>query len=153
MMQVFIKKTLVILSLFAVVIGASLAVAQSVTTTTTTTVNDLGLSQEACRYLTAYKPGADGSAAYEPGVDVTGKPVVEADIGGSSIPAPDEITFDLSVDMAQYLGLNPVPRPEGFIDLGIISVLPDGTVLHDGQPLESQAESDLRALCYEQKAP
>lgn len=127
-----------------VVIAGTLAAAQTLTTNTNA---DLMLSDEACRQLTAYQPGVDGSADYKPGVDVTGKPVVEADIGGAAIPVPEAIEFQLSVDMAQYLGYYTSPQPEGYVDLGTITVLPDGQVLRNGAPMETQAETALRALC------
>lgn len=112
---------------------------------------DLVLSNDACRNLTAYQPGIDGDAAYKPGVDVTGKPVVEADLGGGGIKAPETVEFDLTVDMAQYLGYSVAPTPEGHIHIAKITVLPDGRVLRDGEPLEGQAEVALRALCQQKK--
>ncbi len=105
------------------------------------------LSDDACRQLSVYQPDQDGSADYKPGVDVTGKPVVEADIGGAALPVPEVIEFQLTADVAQYLDLPATPRPEGYLALGTISILPDGRVLRDGAPLETQAEAALRALC------
>lgn len=112
---------------------------------------DLVLSNDACRNLTAYQPGADGDAAYKPGVDATGKPVVEADLGGGGVAAPQTVEFDLTVDMAQYLGYSINPTPEGQIHVAKITVLPDGRVLRDGEPLEGQAQAALRALCQPKK--
>lgn len=112
---------------------------------------DLVLSNDACRNLTAYQPGADGDATYKPGVDVTGKPVVEADLGGGGIAAPETVEFDLTVDMAQYLGYSATQTPEGKIHIAKITVLPDGRVLRDGEPLEGQAQAALRALCQPKK--
>ncbi len=112
---------------------------------------DLVLSNDACRNLTAYQAGADGDASYKPGVDVTGKPVVEADLGGGGVSAPETVEFDLTVDMAQYLGYSISPTPEGQIHVAKITVLPDGRVLRDGEPLEGQAQAALRALCQPKK--
>ncbi len=112
---------------------------------------EIVLSSDACRNLAVYQPGVDGDAAYKPGVDVTGKPVVEADLGGGGIPAPDTVEFDLTVDMAQYLGFSVNPAVEGKIGIAKITVLPDGRILRDGQPLEGQAEAALRALCKDSK--
>lgn len=107
----------------------------------------LVLSDEACRSLAIYRAGADGDAGYKPGVDVAGKPVVEADVNDGGIPAPETVEFNLTVDMAQYLGLAGPLTPEGDIPIARISVLPDGQVLRDGQPLEGQAVAALRSLC------
>lgn len=141
------KKSYKFLSL-AVVIGglavASYSLAQNENA-------DLVLSDGACRNLAVYQPGADGDAAYKPGVDVAGKPVVEADLGGGGITPPETVEFDLTVDMAQYLGYGVSPTPEGHIHIAKITVLPDGRVLRDGEPLEGQAEAALRALCVDKK--
>lgn len=111
---------------------------------------DFILSDDACRNLTAYQPGGDGDATYQPGIDSTGKPVVEADIGDGGIPAPDVVEFNLTVDMAQYLGYSVASNPEGHIHIAKITVLPDGRVLRDGEPIEGQAQAALRALCKDQ---
>lgn len=112
---------------------------------------DLMISDEACRNMAVYQPGADGDANYKPGVDVTGKPVVEADIASGGISAPATVEFDLTVDMAQYLGYAVSPTPEGQIHIAKITVLPDGRVLRDGEPLEGHAQAALRALCLQKK--
>lgn len=138
---------------FALMLLATPAVAEEVDLLSTrkATDPDLQLSAEACRQLVVHQPAQDGDATYRPGVDVHGRPVVEADIGGAALPPPDVVEFRLTVDMAQYLNLNVSPMPEGQIGLGTISVLPDGTVLRDGQPMESGAETALRALCIPKK--
>lgn len=116
--------------------------------------SELSLSADACRNLTAYQPGMDGDADYKPGVDVSGKPVVEADLNADGgIPAPKTVEFDLTVDMAQYLGVGVTPTPEGNIRVAHISVDPQGHVLVDGQPMEGQSAQALRALCKEAKKP
>lgn len=112
------------------------------------------LSADACRQLANYQPKKDGDAEYKPGVDVNGKPVVEADLGGNAIPVPDTVRFHLSVDMAEYLGLaGNGPNPAGYVDFGEVEIDRDGSVYLDGRPMESQQEAALRALCDEQKQP
>ncbi len=142
------KKSYKILSMavvLATIAAASYSLAQDDNTT-------IVLSDDACRYLTAYQPGVDGDATYKPGVDASGKPVVEADLNsGGGIPAPEMVEFDLTVDMAQYLGLGVAPQPEGHIHIAKITVFPDGRVLRDGEPLEGQAQASLRALCKDKK--
>ena len=117
------------------------------------TLQALTLSAQACQSLTTYQPGADGDADYNPGIDATGKPVVEADVYTGSIPAPKVIAFDLTVDMAQYLGMPLVPTPEGKIHVARITILPDGRILRDGEPLQGQADAALRSLCRHEKQP
>lgn len=110
------------------------------------------LDAQVCQALAIHQPGIDGSAEYEPGVDVNGKPVVEADLNNSGIVMADTITFPLSVDMAQYLGISVSPVPEGQIALGTVAVpLKGGSVTLNGEPLEGQAEAALRALCLEKE--
>ncbi|MFN3077703.1 MAG: hypothetical protein ABT940_12660 [Alphaproteobacteria bacterium] len=59
------------------------------------------VDRAACAKLVAYVPPAD--IAYKPGVDVKGKPVAPAEIGGGSpIKVPDSIEF------------NPTVNPVGF---------------------------------------
>ena len=141
------KKTL---AFAAVVLLAGAATVSAQSETALQPPKDLILPAEACRSITAYQPGADGDAAYKPGVDVTGKPVVEADIDSGGIKAPDVVEFNLTVDVAQYLGVQQ-QVVEGQVGLGTISVHPDGKVLLNGAPMQSEAEVALRALCEQEK--
>lgn len=104
------------------------------------------LNAEICDFMVAHHP--DANVAYRPGVDIHGKPVVEADIGGSSLYVqPDEITFPVSVDLAKYAG---IALPEGVEtkgDVGSITVDLNGVVTFNGKPLEGEAEAALRRLC------
>ena len=110
------------------------------------------LSDDACAMIVSHQPDNDLNVTYQPGVDVHGKPVVEADLDSAVLPAPEEVSFDLTVDMAQYLGVTTAPKPEGQIGLGRITVKRSGEVLMDGNPLESRQQAALRALCAEEKA-
>ena len=67
------------------------------------------LSKEACGRLVQHVP-ADG-VTYKPGVDVRGKPVVPADLGGGpSIAIPDEINIQIGIDLADRLTLREARR-------------------------------------------
>lgn len=56
-----------------------------------------------CRLLARHIPDAD--VAHRPGVDVRGRKVVPADLGGApSIKLPDVIAFDVKVDLRNFLG-------------------------------------------------
>jgi hypothetical protein len=56
-----------------------------------------------CRLLSRHVPDAD--VAHRPGVDVRGKKVAPADLGGApSIELPEVIAFDVKVDLRNFLG-------------------------------------------------
>ena len=97
-----------------------------------------------CRQLVAHVPDAD--VAYQPGVDVHGKPVVEADIDPPAVVMPERIAFNLTVDMAQYLGINRPPGSEGYASIGTV-VYENGVLTFNGAPLSGQSETALRAIC------
>lgn len=104
-------------------------------------------SEPLCQFWSMHKPSTD--AAYKPGVDVHGKPVVPADINVQmpSLP-PSRITFPITVDMARQFN---IPVPEGTkmdTDMGMIDVYTDGKILYNGQDMSAQAA----ALCAEKPA-
>ncbi len=56
-----------------------------------------------CRRVVAHVASAD--VEYRPGVDVRGRKVAPADLGGGSpIKLPDEIAFDIKVNLRNFLG-------------------------------------------------
>ena len=64
----------------------------------------LSVRTDDCRQLVSHAPADD--VAYVPGVDVRGRPVVRADLGGGyDIFAPDEVNIDIRLDIAERLGL------------------------------------------------
>lgn len=83
---------------------------------------------------------------YKPGVDVKGKPVVEADLNPSPVKMPDNISFNITIDVAQYLGL-PTPGLEGLVNVGTINVDKGGKMTFNGEPMEGHAAKALRELC------
>jgi hypothetical protein len=109
------------------------------------------LTAQECQYLTEYQPHKDGSADYQPGVDVHGKPVVEADLTPSVIQPPAVYSFDLTVDVAKYMGLNTPTGLLGETKMGVITV-DNGQVSFNGKPLEGDAVSALKALCAPKQA-
>lgn len=109
---------------------------------------ELVVPEKECQYLLSYE--APKGVEYEPGVDVHGKPVVEADITPSVVTPPEKYSFDISVDVAKYMGLT---APEGVLGeakMGTVTV-EKGQVRFNGNPLEGEAEATLKALCAEQK--
>lgn len=103
------------------------------------------LEESACRTIVAHQP--DGDVEYKPGVDVHGKPVVEADLNASPIQMPETMSFYITVDVMKYAGITPPQGVEGKAVVGRVDIGKDGRMLFNGQPMEGQAEASLRALC------
>lgn len=106
------------------------------------------IDHAACRMLVRHEPADD--AVYKPGVDVHGKPVVEADINASAITLPETIRFNITVDVAKYAGIHLPTGTEMSANMGTVEVLPDGKMTFNGQPMEGDAEAALVAICKEQ---
>ncbi|TAL27382.1 MAG: hypothetical protein EPN97_17470 [Alphaproteobacteria bacterium] len=100
-----------------------------------------------CREMAAYHPEPGQSADYKPGVDVHGKPVVEADLNPSQMKVADTVSFDVTVDLARYAGLEVPEGTEDKTAIGTITVDREGHMTFNGRPLEGDAEKALRALC------
>lgn len=61
------------------------------------------ITKRDCRKMVRHLPSGD--VAYQPGVDVRGKKVVSADVGGrQKIKLPDVFEFDIGIDMRRYMG-------------------------------------------------
>ena len=105
---------------------------------------------EFCGAAVLHQPADD--VAYKSGVDVKGKPVVEADLNPSPVKAPEKISFDITVDVAEYIGLAVPAGVEGQAKIGTVVLQQDGSLTFDGKPMEGEAEAALRALCG-QKQP
>lgn len=105
------------------------------------------LDPKVCQQMVAYQPDPVNGADYKPGVDVHGKPVVEADINPSPIVVPDTISFNLTVDLAKYIGISTPSGLEGEAVMGKVEVDKTGHVTFNGQPLEGSADAALRNLC------
>jgi flagellar basal body rod protein FlgF len=103
------------------------------------------LDDAACQAITRHVPDADVN--YTPGVDVKGKPVVEADINAAPIKMPETVTFDITVDALKHVAISAPAGTEALADVGRVEVKPDGSMLFNGAPLEGEAEAMLRSLC------
>jgi hypothetical protein len=97
--------------------------------------------------MVAYQPDPVNGPDYKPGVDVHGKPVVEADINPSPVKAPDTISFDLTVDLAKYAGIAVPAGTEAKATIGAVTVDKAGHMTFNGKPMEGDAEAALRELC------
>ncbi len=92
---------------------------------------------------------AEPGVAYEPGVDVNGRPVVPADLGDRpEIKLPEEIVIAITVDIDKRFDIPPTPdlfRPEAYI--GTVIVKGDGRAYFNGEPLTSEESHALAGAC------
>ncbi len=113
----------------------------------------LTISERDCRLLTRHLPSAD--VAYQPGVDVRGKPVAPADLGANDpsgakgVILPQAVVIPIEVDLFDRFGI-----PAGGVNfeadafIGEVTVdLGTGEAYFNGQPLQSEAEAELAARC------
>jgi len=146
-----------------------LTIALLVTTAPVTARADtVTLSTGECAKLVQHVPADD--VTYKPGVDVRGKPVVPADLGGgSAITMPEEIHIQIGVDLADRLALrnskltppptpglpgppsaSPAVRPvmpfEGKGHVGVLSVK-GNDVFWNGERIAPQDEVLLAEAC------
>ncbi len=103
-----------------------------------------------CSRLARHVPSAD--TAYRPGVDVHGKPVVPADLGGTpQIKLPEEINIAITVEIQDRFGIpanSTLFDPDAYI--GNVTVKKDGSTYFNGQPLGSEEQRALAHLCQRQ---
>ena len=102
------------------------------------------------RLIVEHRPAPD--VAYKPGVDVRGKPVVGADLNPApQIQVPDNIAFDIAIDLSKYgLPANSALFQPNF-KLGEVRMdVASGRVLYNGQPLGNPEIEALREACRAQ---
>ena len=69
----------------------------------------VALSTADCKKLVQHVPADD--VTYKPGVDVRGKAVAPADLGGGyNVNIPEEINIQIGIDLADRLGLRAARR-------------------------------------------
>lgn len=72
--------------------------------TSSAKAEQLSVRNADCQQVVFHEPADD--VAFVPGVDVSGRPVVPADLnGGYGITAPEDVTIDIRLDLAERLGL------------------------------------------------
>ncbi len=101
-----------------------------------------------CARLVAHVPGPD--VAYRPGVDVYGREVAPANLGGAPrIETPETILIDIEIDLQARFG---TPENEVLFDpdaeVGEVAYR-DGRFTFNGQPLLDEAQAELAARCQE----
>lgn len=106
------------------------------------------VSRTQCRELQRHQPRGD--VEYKPGVDVRGRPVAPADLGGGGgLAVPDTVSFDITVRLADFLRQAPRGISDSVARLGRIDVT-GREVLFNGMPLTDPAVAEIAALCRAQ---
>ena len=105
----------------------------------------LTISKAECRKLVRHQPSAD--VAYRPGVDVRGRRVAPADLGGgTNIAIPQEIEIPITVELDKTIGAaaSGLYKPEATIGKVVYK---NGRAWFNGQPLETGANAEVVAEC------
>lgn len=112
----------------------------------------LSVSTDDCRQLVSHVPADD--VAYVPGVDVNGRPVVPADLGGGyEILAPEEVNIDIRLDLAERLGLGGEDFDSGASALlsgeGVVGrvTVRGNDIYWNGRKLARDSHAALSAAC------
>ena len=116
--------------------------------TTTAVAETLTISKAECRKLVRHQPSAD--VAYRPGVDVRGRRVAPADLGGgTTIAVPQETEIPITVELEKTIGAaaSGLYKPEA--NIGKV-VYKNGRAWFNGQPLETGVNADVVAACRRQ---
>lgn len=107
---------------------------------------DVAISRQDCQYLTRYQPAPDVN--FQPGVDVHGRAVAPADIGGGQqLKLPETIYIPIEVDIGQRYHI-PANSPlwKATAEIGTVAVTGD-QVTFNGQPLTADDNAALAAMC------
>ncbi|MDX9861984.1 MAG: hypothetical protein RBS99_13820 [Rhodospirillales bacterium] len=103
------------------------------------------ISRDDCMRVVRHVPSAD--VAYAPGADVRGRPVAPADVGAASpLRLPETLSFDLTIDMARYLG----GARYGTLDSTVGTIRYDtasGRLTFGDQPLTDADQRAVAAAC------
>ncbi len=133
------------LFLLAAVLAAAPAAAHEKAAVAITRV---AITRADCARLVAHVPAPD--VAYEPGVDVYGRDVVPADLGGAPrIELPETILIDIEIDLQARFGIPADPALyDADAEVGEV-LYKDGRFTFNGQPLQDEAQAELAARCQE----
>jgi hypothetical protein len=100
-----------------------------------------------CASFVSHIPTTD--VAYKPGVDVHGRAVAPADLGGGvQIKPPEELTIPITIDLQKRLGIPIDPKQYQTQNFTVGTVTwKDGRGYFNGQPLQSEESARLAELC------
>ena len=107
------------------------------------------LTKEDCRRLSVHVP--EPGVAYQPGVDVNGRPVTPADLGGApALATPETVTIEIEVDLQDRFGIPANSNLfKGDAKIGTVEVDRDGRARFNGQPLQDEEQLELTRRCQE----
>ena len=131
------------LSLAAFLLTALVALPASAQTGETATIV---ITAADCRALVAHQPAPD--VAYQPGVDIRGRPVAPADLpGGLTVAPPTTFIIPIEIDLVERFGVLPPDR--GFeADALVGTVLyDDGRLFFNDQPLVDPVQAAIAEAC------
>ena len=138
------------LFLLAAVLAAASAAAHEKDTVPTprAAITRVAITRADCARLVAHVPAPD--VAYRPGVDVYGREVAPADLGGAPrIELPETILIDIEIDLQARFGIPADPTQyDPDAEVGEVAYR-DGRFTFNGHPLQDQAQAELAARCQE----
>ncbi len=110
---------------------------------------EVRIAKRDCRRLAVHV--ADPGVAYQSGVDVHGRSVTPADLGGAhKIALPEIIVIDIEVDLQDRFGFPAKAGSfEGDAQIGTVEVAPDGSARFNGQALQDETQAALARRCQE----
>lgn len=113
---------------------------------------EVAISRRDCDRLVRHEPGPD--VAYQPGIDVHGRPVVPADLGGGvQLELPDVIYIPIEVLIQDKYGIpaNSVLY-EAKAQVGVVTVR-GNQVYYEDQLLTDPETAALEAACRDRAEP
>ena len=126
-------------------IGAACALGALALGPAAVALSQVSVSKTDCQKLVRHTPAPD--VAYKPGVDVYGRKVAPADVGGPSpIQLPKAITIDIGIDLAEKYGLGAGGKYTGEGSVGKVTVR-GGRVYWNGQPLDPGGQAAIADAC------
>jgi hypothetical protein len=108
---------------------------------------DCGQNYKGGLRLVKHRP--DPGVTYQPGVDVDGNPVADADLyDRPRLDLPERLDIPIEVDLPDQYGLPVDNSFKGDVQVGTVTVdVETGRATFNGQPLTSAAEEALRIRC------
>jgi hypothetical protein len=102
------------------------------------------VTRQDCSRVTIHRPSAD--VQYQPGVDVYGRSVAPADLGGSSITIPDQIDINIGIKLDEKYGLGSGGFYSSDASIGKVTVK-DGAMYWNGKRMDEGDQHALAEAC------